>query len=74
MLSIIQIILIILLVFLIIGVLFTFFFITRGLEKVDEDTKGSTWGFKVIIIPGCILLWPFLLQKWLKANKEMNHD
>jgi hypothetical protein len=54
--------------------LFTFFFIARGLEKVDEDTKGSTWGFKVIIIPGCILLWPFLLQKWLKASKEMSHD
>ncbi len=69
-----QIILIILLIFLIIGILFTFFFISRGLEKVDEDTKGSTWGFKVIIIPGCILLWPFLLRKWLQASKEMSHD
>jgi hypothetical protein len=46
-----------------------FFFITRGLQKVDEDVPGSSWGFKAIIIPGCILLWIVLLTKWRHATK-----
>jgi hypothetical protein len=55
--------------YLISGAIFTFFFIARGLEKVDEDAPGSSWGFRVIIIPGCILLWPLLLKKWLPILK-----
>ena len=61
--------LILLAVFLVCGVLFTFFFIARGLEKIDEEAASSTWGFRMIIIPGCILLWPLLLRKWIKAVK-----
>jgi hypothetical protein len=62
--------LIIMAVFIVCGVIFTFFFIARGLEKIDEEAAASTWGFRIIIIPGCILLWPVLLKKWIKAAKE----
>lgn len=51
--------------YLFIGVLFTPFFLTQGIKKVDEDVPGSSWGFYMIIIPGCILLWPVLLKKWM---------
>ncbi len=60
---------ILLLVYLICGVVFTFFFLARGLQKVDEDVPGSSWGFRIIIIPGCIVLWPVLMRKWIHAVK-----
>jgi hypothetical protein len=62
-------ILLVLALYLVCGIVFTFFFIARGLEKVDEDAPGSSWGFRIIIIPGCILLWPMLLRKWVHALK-----
>ncbi|MBD0298058.1 MAG: hypothetical protein ICV84_23160 [Flavisolibacter sp.] len=46
-----------------------FFFLARGLQKIDEDVPGSSWGFRIIIIPGCILLWPVLLRKWIRIAK-----
>jgi hypothetical protein len=52
------------------GVLFTGIFLFRGLHKVDQATKGATIGFKIIIIPGCIVLWPVLLGKWMAAAKQ----
>ena len=67
---IVTIILIVLAVYLICGVVFTFFFIARGLEKIDEDAPGSSWGFRLIIIPGCIVFWVVLLNKWLKASQK----
>ena len=55
--------------FLLCGMVFTVFFIARGLQKIDEGVSGSSWGFRIIIIPGCILFWPVLLKKWRKATK-----
>jgi hypothetical protein len=61
-----------LLLYVICGVLFTIFFQVWGLKKIDEDVPGSTWGFRVIIIPGCIALWPVLMKKWFTSSKN-NH-
>ena len=65
-----EVILIIVLIYLVIGVLFVIPFLTKGLIKVDEGTHGGTIGFKIIIIPGVIVFWPFLLNKWMTANKK----
>ena len=51
-----------------IGLLFSLFFLTKGLGKIDETAKGSGIGFKLIILPGVVLLWAYLLPKWLKAK------
>jgi len=61
-----QIILLLALLYLVVGALFTPFFIAHGLHKIDEGTQGASLGFKIIIIPGCIMLWPVLLVKWRK--------
>ena len=65
-----QIILIIVVVYLLLGVLFVIPFLIKGLAKVDEGTHGSTIGFKIIIIPGVVVFWPFLLKKWMRPVKE----
>ncbi len=59
--------------YLLAGVLFALVFLIRGLEKMDSAAHGSGWGFRLIIIPGTIVLWPVLLKKWTKV-KKINHD
>jgi len=57
-------------VYLSLGVVFALAFVLLGVEKVDATAHASTPGFRLIIIPGAILLWPVLLRKWLKAVKK----
>jgi hypothetical protein len=52
------------------GVVFVIPFLTKGLTKVDEGAHGGTIGFKIIIIPGVIVFWPVLLNKWMKASRQ----
>lgn len=49
------------------GLLFAIVFLLKGIEKVDEGAHGATWGFKLIIIPGIMALWPLLLKKWIRS-------
>ncbi len=66
----IEAVLIIVLIYLLLGVLFVIPFLMKGLTKVDEGAHGGTIGFKIIIIPGVIVLWPVLLKKWMKNLKH----
>jgi hypothetical protein len=56
------------------GFIFSIAFITRGVDKIDEAAHGASLGFRIIIIPGTMLLWPVLLKKWLKSTNANHHD
>ncbi len=66
-----EFVLIVVLIYLLLGVLFVIPFLTKGMTKVDETAHGGTIGFKIIIIPGAIVFWPFLLKKWMKAHRKV---
>lgn len=66
---IVSIILIIVAAYLAGGFVFAIAFITKGVTKIDEGAHGATWGFRIIIIPGTIVFWPFLLKRWINAAK-----
>jgi hypothetical protein len=66
---IVSIILTIIAVYLVAGFLFSILFILKGVTKIDEGAHGATWGFRIIIIPGTIVFWPFLLKRWINATK-----
>lgn len=68
----IQILLLIVAVYLICGMVFAVPFIAKGIKVVDEGAHGSSIGFRIIIIPGVIVFWPFLLRKWIKAKTTGN--
>ena len=55
-------------VYLFAGIVFTIFFQAKGLSKIDEGVHGSSWGFRIIIIPGSIIFWPVLFKKWVNAK------
>ena len=69
-----EIILALVAIYLLFGFVFAIAFIIKGVDKVDETAHGSSIGFRIIIIPGSMVFWPFLLKKWLHADKKNNHD
>lgn len=55
-----------------IGFVFAIAFLLRGAQRIDEGVRGTSIGFRLILLPGTILLWPVLFGKWMKAIKEKN--
>ncbi len=52
------------------GLAFAVPFILRGIERVDPAARGAGWGFRCLIAPGVVALWPVLARKWLRATAE----
>ncbi|MEM1178869.1 MAG: hypothetical protein AAGM22_11040 [Acidobacteriota bacterium] len=50
--------------YLAVGVIFAVAFIWRGVGAIDPVAADGTRGFKVLIFPGCVALWPLLLRRW----------
>jgi hypothetical protein len=46
------------------GLLFAIAFVTRGVGRIDPAAKGASWGFRLIVTPGVVALWPLLLRRW----------
>jgi hypothetical protein len=46
------------------GALFAAAFLTWGVSRIDPAARQGTPGFRLIILPGVVALWPLLLFKW----------
>ncbi|MEM6523131.1 MAG: hypothetical protein AAGF85_10200 [Bacteroidota bacterium] len=55
-------------VYLLIGLLFSAWFALAGARKLDNGVSGTPWHFKLIIIPGAVLLWIILLLKLIRKR------
>jgi hypothetical protein len=51
--------------YLALGLVFASWFVSRGIKELDEQTAGASIWFRLIIIPGALALWPWLLRRWL---------
>ena len=60
--------------YLLLGFLFAIPFVINGVQKIDHGANGGSIGFRIIIIPGTMVFWPFLLKKWIQAIKHPAHD
>ena len=65
-----QLILIVILIYALAGFIFMIPFIVKGITQIDQASEHSSFGFKLIIIPGIIVFWPVLLKKWLNSSKH----
>ncbi|RMG21493.1 MAG: hypothetical protein D6730_18170 [Bacteroidetes bacterium] len=59
----------ILAVYMLIGFVFGLVFVLRGVQQIDAAAKGSSWGFRLLILPGSVAFWPLLLHRWRKAMR-----
>ena len=50
------------------GVVFAFPFVFYGANRIDPVALGSSWGFRLIILPGVVALWPLLLRRWVAGD------
>lgn len=56
-------------IYLAMGLIFSLFFLWKGVEKVDENTQGAGLFFKLLLLPGMCAFWPLFLKKWIQTNK-----
>lgn len=49
------------------GLLFAVPFAVRGIERIDPVARGAGWGFRLIVLPGVVALWPLLLGRWMRG-------
>jgi hypothetical protein len=50
------------------GLLFGVCFVTVGVGRLDPMAKGAGLGFRLLILPGVVALWPLLLYRWLRGS------
>ena len=60
-----KVFLIVLGLYLALGALFAIPFLLKGAAAIDEDAVEGSWGFKVLVFPGAVALWPLLGKRWL---------
>ena len=67
---IVEVLLIIMASYLACGLLFAVPFVITGVGKIDPHAVHGSWGFRVLIVPGTMLLWPLLALRWVQGIHE----
>ena len=65
----ISILLMILGIYFAVGLVFSPLFVLFGVKKIDHGAEEGTWGFRLFIVPGCAIFWPYLLVRWMKTSQ-----
>ena len=52
------------------GVLFALWFVLRGVPRVDRDAQDGSLGFRILIFPASVALWPLLLARSIRGGGE----
>ena len=52
-----------------------FAFVSIGIRRVDHVADGSGIGFRALILPGTVALWPLLAVRWARgASQPIEHN
>lgn len=52
------------------GLLFALAFVTRGVERIDATARGTSFNFRLLLVPGAATLWPLLAVHWRRSRAE----
>jgi hypothetical protein len=53
-----------------VGAVFALLFHVRGLTQLDRAAEHGSRGFRIVITPGVIALWPLLARRWLGTASQ----
>jgi hypothetical protein len=51
------------------GFAFAVVVFTLGPERIDKGAAGMAWSVRLLVVPGLVALWPWLLKKWLTGQQ-----
>ena len=54
--------------YVVIGIVFAAMFVVWGVGRVDPAAAHASVGFRVLILPGVVALWPLMLAKWRRVG------
>lgn len=54
--------------YLVLGVAVAVPFLILGVGRVDPAAKGAPLAFRVLVFPGVVALWPYLLRLWIRSG------
>lgn len=49
------------------GLVIALFLAFFAIGKLDPAAKDGTWGFRLLIIPGLVALWPLMLMRLVRG-------
>ena len=64
-----QSILLIAAAYLVVGAVFALAFVWRGAVRIDPAAARSSFGARIIFLPGAAALWPILAARWARGGK-----
>jgi hypothetical protein len=44
-------------------------FLALAVGRVVEGARGSSLAFRLLVLPGAILLWPVILRRWIAGDR-----
>jgi len=57
-------------IYLLCGMVFAIPFVLVGVNKIEPHAARASRGFRVLIIPGTMFLWPLLARRWVLGIHE----
>lgn len=55
-------------VYVAVGAAFSVLLLVRGLRRFDEAAAHGGVGFKLLVLPGMVALWPLLFVLWRRGD------
>lgn len=55
-------------VYLAFGVAFALPFVLTWVDRIDPAARRGSWGFRLLILPGSVALWPVLLARLRRGS------
>lgn len=50
------------------GVFCAALLLVTGFKRIDPSAGNAPLGFKLIVLPGLVVLWPFMAWRWLRND------
>ena len=51
------------------GLGFALPFLRWGITRVDTAARGTSLGFRLLLLPGSVALWPLLAWRWRRGGE-----
>jgi hypothetical protein len=52
------------------GLIFASAFVVSGVQRVDQLAISAGMGFRILLLPGSVALWPLLLARWISVARR----